>query len=119
MFDLDTRQGHRWSTTVGNDRYQWQAPQFMPDGKSILAKRCGTRWPVHPHPRAGRRRRAGRAIGPTRDQDGGGATAYIAPDGKTVFAVYHDNGVDDHKIWSIDVATGVGHELRLVGPASS
>ena len=53
-----------------------------------------------------------RAIGPTRDQDGGGATAYIAPDGKTVFAVYHDNGVDDHKIWSIDVATGRGTSSR-------
>ena len=46
-----------------------------------------------------------RAIGPTRNQDGGGATGYIAPDGKTVFAIYHDNGVDDGKIWSIDVAS--------------
>ena len=57
-----------------------------------------------------------RAIGPTRDQDGGGATAYIAPDGKTVFAIYHDNGVDDHKIWSIDVASGEGHELSWPAP---
>jgi hypothetical protein len=35
-----------------------------------------------------------------------------------VFAVYHDDGVEDGKIWSIDVATGQGHELPWAAPES-
>ena len=57
-----------------------------------------------------------RAIGPDPHPGRGGATSYIAPDGKTVFAVYHDDGVEDGKIWSIDVETGVGHELPWSAP---
>ena len=59
--------------------------------------------------------RTGRSDRPA-TRTGGGATSYIAPDGKTVFAVYHDDGVEDGKIWSIDVATGEGHELPWSAP---
>lgn len=115
VLDLDTRKD-RLVTEVDNDRFLWQAPQFMPDGKSVLASRWASDGPftltIVPADGVG----PDRAIGPTRDQDGGGATAYIAPDGKTVFAIYHDNGVDDHKIWSIDVASGEGHELSWPAP---
>ena len=58
VFDLDTRKD-RLVTEVDNDRFLWQAPQFMPDGKSVLAKSLGQRWPVYPHDRACRRRRTG------------------------------------------------------------
>jgi Tol biopolymer transport system component len=116
VFDLDKREDVL-VTTVDNDRFLWQAPQFMPDGKTILAKR----WSEGPFsltlvPADG----VGpdRAIGPERVQSSGGATTWIAPDGKTVFAVYHDDGVEDGKIWSIDVATGQGHELPWAAPES-
>ena len=117
VFDLDTRKD-TLVTNVDNDRFQWQAPQFMPDGKSILALRWAADGPFQltlvPADGVGQ----DRAIGPRRDQNGGGATSWIAPDGKTVFAVYNDNGVDDGKIWSIDVATGEGHELSWPAPDS-
>lgn len=115
VFDLNSRQD-ALVTTVDNDQFLWQAPQFMPDGKSILAKRWAADGPftltLVPADGVG----PDRAIGPTRNQDSGGATTYIAPDGRTVFAVYHDNGVDDGRIWSIDVATGQGHELPWPAP---
>ena len=117
VFDLDSGQD-LLATTVENERFLWQDPQFMPDGKSILAKRWAADGPftltLVPADGVG----PDRAIGPTRNQEGGGATTYIAPDGRTVFAVYHDNGVEDHKIWSIDVATGEGHELPGQPPSS-
>ena len=115
VFDLDTREDVL-VTKVDNDKFLWQVPQFMPDGKSILANRWAADGPftltIVPADGVG----PDRAIGPTRIQDGGGATSYIAPDGKTVFAVYHDDGVDDGKIWSIDVASGEGHELSWAAP---
>ena len=115
VFDLDTGED-ALVTTVDNDRFLWQAPQFMPDGKTILAKRWAADGPftltLVPADGLGQ----DRAIGPTRIQDSGGATTWIAPDGKTVFAVYHDDGVEDGKIWSIDVASGEGHELPWAAP---
>jgi dipeptidyl aminopeptidase/acylaminoacyl peptidase len=117
VFDLDTLKD-TLVTTVANDNLLWQVPKFMPDGKTILANRWAADGPftltLVPADGVG----PDRPIGPTRIQDGGGATTYIAPDGKTVFAVYHDDGVDDHKIWSIDVATGEGHELPWPAPES-
>ena len=72
VFDLDTREDVA-ATTVDNDRFQWQDPQFMPDGKSILAKRWAADGPftltlvpadgvgpdraIGPNPRPGGRRR--------------------------------------------------------------
>ncbi len=72
VFDLDTREDVQ-VTNVNNDNYLWQAPQFMPDGKSILASRWAADGPftltLVPADGVG----PDRAIGPTRDQEGGGA----------------------------------------------
>ena len=97
---------------------EWQVPWFMPDGKSILANRFnnanGTmQLTLVPADGVG----PDRPIGPVRTQGGGGGTAYVSPDGATVLAVYHDNGVEDGKIWSIDVASGEGRELPWPAPA--
>ena len=84
----------------------------MPDGTTILARRWSEGVSSEPHARVADGVGPDRAIGPSARRILG-RTTWIAPDGKTVFAVYHDDGVEDGKIWSIDVATGVGHESRF------
>jgi Tol biopolymer transport system component len=109
---IDTR-----VTSTGSRALEWQAPWFMPDGKSILASRFdnanGTfQLTLVPADGVG----PDRPIGPIRTQHSGGATGYISPDGGAILAIYHDNGVEDGKIWSIDVASGVGTELPWAAP---
>jgi Tol biopolymer transport system component len=114
VLDLDTAVD-RLITPSGNATYLWQSPQFMPDGTSILANRWNadgtfqlTIVPADGSP--------DRGIGPVHTQDGGGTSSYISPDGRTVFAAYHDDGANTGEFWRIDVASGQGTLLPMPEP---
>lgn len=114
ILDLDSLEDEVM-TTQGAETSLWQAPQFLPDGSAVVASRWnldGT-FQLTVVPTAGG---PDRGIGPVRTQDGGGADYFVSPDGRTVYAIYHDDGVDDGKIWSIDVASGKGTELPWPAP---
>lgn len=113
VMDLDSGED-RLVTTVGNDAYGWQSPEFLPDGKAVIAHQWGLDGtyqlgivPLDGGP--------ARGIGPVKGENGV-ATWFVSPDGKTVLATYADDGVADGVMWQIDVASGAATELAMDKP---
>ena len=114
VLNLDDNQD-RLITALDNETYGWQAPEFLPDGKTIIADRWAveSKYQLALVPADGS---PGRAIGPVRSSDSGSTKWFVSPDGRTVLATYYDNGTSDRKVWQIDVASGVGTELSMSEP---
>ena len=113
--DIDTGQD-RLLTPVG-DGYDWQGPQFSPDGTRILAERYDTaRAQYHlalvPVDGSG----PVVEIGPAHATGTNGASAVFSPDGTKVLVFYKDDGSS----WMLDVTGGSGRRLDwsyTAGPA--
>jgi len=114
VLDLDTNED-RLITAQGNEAYGWQAPEFLPDGKTIIADRwtADGKYRIGLVPADGS---PGLGIGPVRTSEAGSTKWFVSPDGKIVLATYYDNGTSDRKVWRIDVASGVGTELSMSEP---
>jgi dipeptidyl aminopeptidase/acylaminoacyl peptidase len=94
-------------TTLG-DGYEWEGPQFSPDGTAILSERYVDTATGAYHltllPVAG-----GPAVefGPEHAMGTSGAQKLFSPDGKSVLATY----LEDNTTWLLDAAGGPGQRV--------